>query len=163
MTDRELAAASRTRPRSAAMIATTPAAGPPSRWSLRSWLVMPRCTYRASGWPIDSLTTVRNAITSWPTRPSTSAIWRRRSLPWDLRRAASGMRPMLAQASQARISMRRKSSNRCWSAQTARIAGGEYRSINKAPAPNEHWGQRDYTGARLRADLVETCKGPQDA
>jgi hypothetical protein len=27
--------------------------------------------------------------------------------------------------------MRRNSSNRCWSAQTARMAGGEYRSINK--------------------------------
>ena len=39
------------------------------------------------------------------------------------------MRPIDAHASHARISMRSQSSNLCWSDQTARIAGGEYRSI----------------------------------
>ena len=46
-----------------------------------------------------------------------------------LGRADAGTRPMAAHASHARISMRSHSSSRCRSDHTARIAGGEYRSI----------------------------------
>src|SRR3989440_2835096 len=79
---------------------------------------------------MDSLSTVRNAITSWPTRDSTSAIFVASNVPLRILGSAdSGMRPTDAQASQARTSIRSQSSNLCWSDQTARIAGGEYRSI----------------------------------
>src|SRR6266446_5250280 len=81
---------------------------------------------------MDSLRTVRNAITSWPTRDSTAAILVASNVPWRIfGRADSGIRPSEAQASQARISIRSQSSYLCWSDQTARIAGGEYRSIKK--------------------------------
>src|SRR5437868_1021961 len=79
---------------------------------------------------MDWLSTVRKAITSWPTRASISAIFVASNVPARiLGRADSGMRPNAAQASQARTSIRSQSSNLCCSDQTARMAGGEYRSI----------------------------------
>src|SRR6266705_5465706 len=81
---------------------------------------------------MDSLSTVRKAMTSWPTRDSTSAIFVASNVPLRIfGRAEAGILPSDVHASQARISIRSQSSNLCWSDQTARMAGGEYRSIKK--------------------------------
>src|SRR5438552_10014046 len=81
---------------------------------------------------MDSLSTVRNATTSWPTRDSTSAIFVASNVALRIfGNADSGILPSVAHASQAMTSIRSQSSNLCWSDQTARIAGGEYRSIKK--------------------------------
>src|SRR5438105_10984134 len=76
------------------------------------------------------------------------------------------MRPSVAQASQARISIRNQSSNLCWSDQTARMAGGEYRSIMKG-SPSEgrgpDSGEATSSGAsasRLRERAAQDPLGP---
>jgi hypothetical protein len=59
-------------------------------------------------------------------------------------RADSGIRPSEAQASQARTSIRSHSSYLCSSDQTARIAGGVYRSIKKGDSQSTLGDGRNY-------------------
>src|SRR3979490_2705156 len=101
---------------------------------------------------MDSLTTGKKAIPSCPTRPPTSAVLLAPKVACRILGSAdAGMRPRVAQASHARTSMRSQSSNRCWSAHTARMAGGAYRSITQAAGLRCAVGDGDdYKGDRLR-------------
>jgi len=59
-------------------------------------------------------------------------------------KADSGIRPNEAHASQASTSIRSHSSYLCWSDQTARIAGGVYRSIKKGDSQSTLGDGRNY-------------------
>src|SRR5438094_5401569 len=112
---------------------------------------------------MDSLSTVRNATTSWPTRDSTSAIFVASNVPLRIFGSAdSGIRPTAAQPSQARTSIRSQSSYLCWSDHTARIAGGEYRSIKKGDSQSMLGVLGNYIGHRLIKILLPDPSQPQD-
>src|SRR3989449_8328634 len=112
---------------------------------------------------MDSLRTVRNAITSWPTRDSTSAIFVASKVPLRIfGKAVSGIRPSEAHPSHARISIRNQSSNLCWSDQTARMAGGEYRSIKKGDSQSMVGVRWNYIGHRLIKIFLSPFPQAQD-
>src|SRR2546423_4238834 len=94
---------------------------------------------------MDALTSVRNAITSCPTRSSSEAMRPASKVAFlILGSADAGMRPISAQASHARISIRSHRSYLCWSDHSARMAGGKDGSIKEGEGSHQHWGRGDY-------------------
>src|SRR2546423_1271042 len=123
--------------------------------SLRSWEVMPKCTYAAAsrGWVL-SAHAVRKAITScWVTSSTLATAAAVGGLAFRTGSTTqSGTAPDNACASSASVSTRHQTSYRCWSDQMRPISGRVYRSITPPSSQVEvgSFGQGDESLHRHR-------------